>query len=333
MFVRVSRKGVFVAVAAVWASAGYATGASAQGVPGWSPWDGPQRADPPGVSQPDDERYDDRYNGGYDSRDEQRNDDRRSDDRNYDDQRNDVRRYDDRRYDDDRGLSDRNYEDRGYDGRDDYDDREAPPEVQAQRSNVPGVDGGPRPVIQPVAPPVVTFSGPYAPGSIVIDTGARKLYYVMSPTSAFAYPIGVGRQGFAWTGTEKVSRVTDWPDWFPPADMRQRKPGLPERMLGGIRNPLGIKAIYLGNTLYRIHGTNEPKSIGKAESSGCFRMMNENVLHLASLVKIGTPVTVVHSLGGGAVAASTTSRRTWSERPPQPRWDNRDYEPYPDDMR
>ena len=281
---------------------------------------------PPEAAPPDDGRYDDQYNDPYDQRDVRR----------YDDRRNGDQDYDDRRYDDDRGARNRD-DDRGYDSRDYYDDREAPPEVQEQRSNIPGVDGGPRPYIRPVAPPLVAFSGPYAPGSVVIDTGARKLYYVMSPASAFAYPIGVGRQGFTWTGTEKVSRVMDWPDWFPPADMRQRKPELPERMLGGIRNPLGVKAIYLGNTLYRIHGTNEPKSIGKAESSGCIRMMNENVLHLASLVRVGTPVTVVHSLGGGAVAASTSQRRqTWSERPPQPRWDERDsdpYGPYPDDTR
>ena len=98
----------------------------------------------------------------------------------------------------------------------------------------------------------MAFSGPYAPGSIVIDTSKRKLYYVLSTTSAYAYSIGVGRQGFGWTGKEKISRIADWPDWYPPADMRQRKPNLPKRMLGGIRNPLGAKAIYLGNTLMMI---------------------------------------------------------------------------------
>ena len=97
---------------------------------------------------------------------------------------------------------------------------------------------------------------------------------------------------------------TDWPDWYPPAEMRKRKPELPERMLGGLNNPLGAKAIYLGNTLYRIHGTNDPKSIGRAESSGCFRMLNAHVLHLASLVQVGTPVTVVRSLGNNPVVAS-----------------------------
>ena len=144
----------------------------------------------------------------------------------------------------------------------------------------------------------------------------RKLYYVLSATSAYAYPIAVGRQGFGWTGKEKISRIADWPDWYPPADMRKRKPSLPERMLGGIRNPLGAKAIYLGNTLYRIHGTNEPKSIGKAESSGCFRMLNENVLHLASLVHVGTEVTIVRSLDGKiASAAQPQKAKGETERP------------------
>ena len=171
----------------------------------------------------------------------------------------------------------------------------------------------------------------------MIDTGARKLYFVTGPTTAFAYPIGVGRDGFSWTGTEKVSRIQDWPDWYPPADMRQRKPELPEKMLGGIRNPLGVKAIYLGNTLYRIHGTNDPKSIGKAESSGCFRMLNQNVLHLAALVQVGAQVTVVNSLrGGGVVAARPIARpplarsvarpRLVERAPPRrPWWNNRYY--------
>lgn len=183
----------------------------------------------------------------------------------------------------------------------------------------------------------MAFSGPYAQGSIVIDTGKRKLYYVLSSTSAYAYSIGVGRQGFGWSGKEKVSRIADWPDWYPPADMRRRKPELPTRMLGGIRNPLGAKAIYLGNTLYRIHGTNEPKSIGRA-SSGCFRMLNENVLHLASLVRVGTEVTVVRSLDGRIALATSskaskaqTSDRVRAQRL-QARGDNYDdpyyYEPW-----
>lgn len=199
------------------------------------------------------------------------------------------RRYRERDDDSDAGQTDRRWAPGEFiDERDDTATSDSKPE---------GVFGGARPTIAPVAPPRVAFSGGYTPGSIVIDTSRRKLYYVTGPTAAYAYPIGVGREGFSWTGSEKVSRIADWPDWYPPAEMRQRKPELPERMLGGLNNPLGAKAIYLGNTLYRIHGTNDPKSIGKAESSGCFRMMNQHVLHLASLVSVGTQVTVVHSLG------------------------------------
>jgi lipoprotein-anchoring transpeptidase ErfK/SrfK len=157
-------------------------------------------------------------------------------------------------------------------------------------------EGGARPVIAPAAPPVIQFPHAFPASSIVIDTGARKLYYVLADNRAYAYAIGVGRDGFGWTGTETVSRKQAWPDWHPPAEMRERDPRLPVRMTGGIQNPLGATALYLGDTLYRIHGTNDPKSIGRAESSGCFRMLNAHVLHLASITEIGTPVTVVSGL-------------------------------------
>ena len=333
-------KSISIAVAAFCALAGQSTLAYAQSAD-WTPWDGPRR--PP--SQWDDGRYDSRYTDRYDQDDPRRYDDRQNGDRDYSD-----RDDDEYRAPDDRRVRTWRNEDL-----DDYGQWDAAPSAaeEAQRSKVPGVSGGPRPYIRAVAPPQIPFSGPYAPGSIVIDTGGRKLYYVTSPTTAFAYPIGVGRQGFAWTGMEKVARIADWPDWYPPADMRERKPELPERMLGGIGNPLGAKAIYLGNTLYRIHGTNDPKSIGKAKSSGCFRMMNENVLHLASLVKIGTEVTIVRSLHGKVVASTkapprtssdrASNNRTWSDRTMikrerRPRWDDRDYyepgrDPYADDWR
>ena len=152
------------------------------------------------------------------------------------------------------------------------------------------------PMIAAAAPPVVPFPHDFQANSIVIDTGARKLYYVLADSRAYAYSIGVGREGFGWTGTETISRKQAWPDWFPPAEMRERDPRLPVRMTGGIQNPLGATALYLGNTLYRIHGTNDPKSIGRAESSGCFRMLNAEVMHLASLADIGTPVSVVAGL-------------------------------------
>lgn len=172
--------------------------------------------------------------------------------------------------------------------------------------------GGGRPDISPKKPQVVEFENRFGAGSIVIDTAQRKLYYTLSGREAYVYPIAVGKQGFAWSGVEKVSRVEAWPDWIPPAEMRQRKPGLPLRMTGGLNNPLGARAIYLGNTLYRIHGTNDANSIGSAASSGCFRMHNAQVVHLASLVSSGTTVYVMKRLpkngpalppGGAAIAA------------------------------
>ena len=159
-----------------------------------------------------------------------------------------------------------------------------------------GGDGGARPDIRPQAPAVVAFPHGFPVASVVIDTSARKLYYVLEGGRAYAYRVSVGREGFAWTGTEQISRKQPWPDWYPPEEMRQRDPKLPEKMTGGVRNPLGALALYLGTTLYRIHGTNDAKSIGQAQSSGCFRMMNAAVLHLGSLVDVGTRVEVVRSL-------------------------------------
>ena len=155
------------------------------------------------------------------------------------------------------------------------------------------MEGGPRPAIMAAAPPVVSLPKSERAGTIIIDSGGRRLYYVLSGNQAYEYPISVGREGFAWTGTETISRVADWPDWHPPAEMREREPGLPKVMYGGIKNPLGAKSLYLGNTLYRIHGTNDPKTIGLAASSGCFRMMNEHVTHLATVAGVGTQVRVV----------------------------------------
>jgi lipoprotein-anchoring transpeptidase ErfK/SrfK len=157
-------------------------------------------------------------------------------------------------------------------------------------------DGGARPDIRPRMPPVMDFAAAFPANSIVIDTGTRKLYYVLEGKHAYEYRISVGREGFNWFGAETVSRKQAWPDWHPPAEMRERDPKLPEKMTGGLRNPLGAMALYLGNTLYRIHGTNDVKSIGQAQSSGCFRMLNADVLHLASITGIGTPVSVVNSL-------------------------------------
>jgi lipoprotein-anchoring transpeptidase ErfK/SrfK len=156
--------------------------------------------------------------------------------------------------------------------------------------------GGPRPEIAPLAPARIAFPSQYPVGSVVIDHRGRQLFLIESPTAALRYPISVGKEGFSWTGTERISRTVNWPDWRPPDQMRARDPRLPEHMSGGIRNPLGAKALYLGNTLYRIHGTNDPRSIGRAASSGCFRMLNGHVVDLARRISIGTSVTVVSRL-------------------------------------
>ena len=131
------------------------------------------------------------------------------------------------------------------------------------------------------------------PGSIIIDTRGRYLYYVEGQGKAIRYGIGVGRAGFEWRGTQQVSAKRVWPEWRPPTDMLRRRPDLPVLMAGGVHNPLGARAIYLGSSLYRIHGSNEPDSIGQAVSSGCFRMRNNDVIDLYDRVKIGTRVVVI----------------------------------------
>jgi lipoprotein-anchoring transpeptidase ErfK/SrfK len=138
----------------------------------------------------------------------------------------------------------------------------------------------------------VGFSGHYAPGTIVIDTAERRLYLVQDAGTALRYGIGVGRVGFTWKGVRKVTDKKEWPSWTPPPQMLKRQPNLPRYMPGGEDNPLGARALYLGGTLYRIHGSNEPDTIGQAVSSGCFRMTNEDVKDLYERVKIGTTVVV-----------------------------------------
>lgn len=153
-----------------------------------------------------------------------------------------------------------------------------------------------KPAVSSAGPAKVKNPTSYGAGQIVIDQSAKKLYYTLPNKQAYVYPVAVGKEGFKWTGTKKISREQDWPDWRPPAEMRQRKPNLPEYMAGGPKNPLGAKALYLGNSLYRIHGTNDPKSIGTAASSGCIRMHNGHVVHLASMAGVGTTVHVVSSI-------------------------------------
>ena len=139
---------------------------------------------------------------------------------------------------------------------------------------------------------VVGFSENLPAGSIVISTSQRRLYYVMGGGKALRYAIAVGKEGYAWAGTSTVSSKREWPGWTPPADMRKRRPDLPPHMAGGKDNPLGARALYLGDTLYRIHGTNEPWYMGSAQSSGCIRMTNDDVIDLYDRTRIGATVIV-----------------------------------------
>jgi lipoprotein-anchoring transpeptidase ErfK/SrfK len=140
---------------------------------------------------------------------------------------------------------------------------------------------------------VVSYNGQEAPGTIIINTRERMLYLVQGNGRALRYGIGVGRPGFTWAGTHRISSKREWPDWRPPKEMLRRQPNLPRYMPGGPDNPLGARAMYLGSTLYRIHGSNEPWTIGQAVSSGCIRMRNEDVIHLYNQVKVGTKVVVI----------------------------------------
>jgi len=139
----------------------------------------------------------------------------------------------------------------------------------------------------------VLFPTSEAAGTVVIDTGNTALYYVLGGGRAIRYGVGVGREGFTWSGVQSISRKAEWPDWHPPAEMIARQPYLPRFMAGGPGNPLGARAIYLGSSQYRIHGTNDPSTIGKFVSSGCIRMTNEDVVDLFSRVDVGTKVVVL----------------------------------------
>jgi lipoprotein-anchoring transpeptidase ErfK/SrfK len=161
------------------------------------------------------------------------------------------------------------------------------------------MEGGERPDFKPAEPPIVYFDQSEEVGSIIIDTQARKLYYVLPDKKAYQYPISVGREGFTWSGTERISRIVAWPSWTPPPEMHKRVPGLPITVTGGIKNPQGARALYLGNTIYRIHGTNNDRTVGRANSSGCFRLTNEHVVHLASIAKVGAKVKVLQAYAGG----------------------------------
>jgi lipoprotein-anchoring transpeptidase ErfK/SrfK len=139
----------------------------------------------------------------------------------------------------------------------------------------------------------VNFTTKEPPGTIVVDTANTQLYYVLGHGRAIRYGVRVGRDGFTWTGVQKITRKAEWPDWHPPAEMIERQPYLPRFMAGGDGNPLGARAMYLGSTVYRIHGTNQPSTIGKFVSSGCIGMLNEDVIDLFDRAKVGTRVVVL----------------------------------------
>jgi lipoprotein-anchoring transpeptidase ErfK/SrfK len=175
------------------------------------------------------------------------------------------------------------------------DPAQAAPQVYA--STGPAVD----PMLEPPGTAIdpqflrqeVAYQGKQEPGTIVIDTPQHFLYLVLSDGKAMRYGIGVGRPGFTWSGSHTVSSKKEWPDWVPPPEMLARQPNLPHFMAGGPNNPLGARAMYLGSTLYRIHGSNEPWTIGKNVSSGCIRMRNVDIIDLYSRVKLGTKVVVL----------------------------------------
>ena len=144
----------------------------------------------------------------------------------------------------------------------------------------------------PLERQVVFFRTTEPPGSIVVHTNERFLYLVQENNRAIRYGIGVGRDGFQWSGQHKISRKQEWPDWRPPPEMIERQPYLPRFMAGGPGNPMGARALYIGSTIYRIHGTNQPQTIGHAVSSGCFRLVNGDIIDLYDRVPVGTRIVV-----------------------------------------
>jgi len=160
---------------------------------------------------------------------------------------------------------------------------------------------------------IVNLDSREAPGTVIIDTGNTVLYYVLGGGRAIRYGVGVGREGFTWSGAQTISRKAEWPDWHPPAQMIARQPYLPRFMAGGPGNPLGARAMYLGASEYRIHGTNDPSTIGKFVSSGCIRLTNEDVTDLFSRVDVGTKVVVLPK------NAPPQARATVAARPMPPR--------------
>ncbi|KQP85422.1 MULTISPECIES: L,D-transpeptidase [unclassified Methylobacterium] len=158
-----------------------------------------------------------------------------------------------------------------------------------------GYQAAPQAQVAPIPREIVAFDGNYKPGTVVVSTAERRLYFVMPNGEAIRYGVGVGRPGFTWSGVKTVTAKKEWPSWTPPAAMIARRPDLPRYMAGGVENPLGARAMYIGNTEYRIHGSNEPDTIGQAVSSGCIRMTNEDVTDLYERVKVGAKVVVLNN--------------------------------------
>ena len=156
----------------------------------------------------------------------------------------------------------------------------------------------------------VAFPTKEPAGTIVVDTPNTYLYYILGGGRAIRYGVRVGRDGFTWTGVQKISRKAEWPDWHPPPEMIDRQPYLPRFMAGGEGNPLGARAMYLGSTVYRIHGTNQPSTIGKFVSSGCIGMLNDDVSDLFDRVKVGTRVVVLPGSAAGRDRLGATGART-----------------------
>ena len=174
--------------------------------------------------------------------------------------------------------------------------RTAPIPVSMEVGDEPGRISTPEAVIEdgPFARQMAYFRSGEPPGTIVIHTNERFLYVIMGNNRALRYGIGVGREGFQWSGLVTVSRKAEWPDWTPPPEMIQRQPYLPRFMAGGPGNPMGARALYLGATVYRIHGTNQPETIGHAVSSGCFRLANGDVIDLYERIAVGARVIIRH---------------------------------------
>ena len=171
---------------------------------------------------------------------------------------------------------------------------QAPAEVDMNVDEQPGVVPSPdqEELSGPWEKQIVYYRTNEPPGTVIIVTAERFLYVVQGNNRAIRYGIGVGREGFQWSGLQKISRKQEWPDWRPPPEMIERQPYLPRFMAGGPGNPLGARALYLGQTVYRIHGTNQPETIGHAVSSGCFRLVNNDVIDLYDRVPVGTRVII-----------------------------------------